>query len=282
MLYQTLVGAWPARLDAGDEIEVARFTERVARWQEKALREAKVRSDWAEPDAEYEGACRDFLEGMLADPLLREGLAGFAARIGPAGAINGLAQTILRLTIPGVPDLYQGCEFWDESLVDPDNRRPVDFPTRREAFARASFIPDLLRSWRSGHVKQALIVRLLSLRANFPRLFAAGSYEAIEAAGAQSRHVLAFLRSDGATRLIVAVARLSVKLLGSAAEPVIDPAAWEDTELQVPVPLTGPWHNVLVPDDVLEIGRCLPAAAVFRGLPVACWLGGDQANGLRT
>ena len=281
MLYQMLVGAWPALLDVVDENAVAGFAERLARWQEKALREAKRRSDWAEPDTEYESACRDFLVGMLADPALREDVAGFAARIGPAGAINGLAQTILRLTVPGVPDLYQGCEFWDESLVDPDNRRPVDFAARREAFARASPMPDLLRSWRSGHVKQALILRLLSLRANFPRLFSAGSYEAIDVAGARSRHVLAFLRSDGATRLIVAVARLSLPLLGSAAEPVIDPAAWEDTELQVPLPLTGPWHNALVPNDVLEIGQRLPAAAAFRGLPVACWLGGEGAKGLR-
>ena len=279
MLYQILVGAWPALLDAGDEPKVRAFAERVAGWQEKALREAKQHSDWAEPDAAHEAACRDFLLGMLGDLRLRREVAAFAARIGPAGAVNGLAQTMLRLAVPGVPDLYQGAELWDESLVDPDNRRPVDFEARSRALADTAPVPELLCTWRSGHVKQALIARMLGLRARLPQLFAAGDYRPIRACGRRAEHVVAFVRSEGAFRLLIAVARLAVPLLGSADEPRIDPEAWEDTCLMLPEPEGEPWRDVLGRDNSLEPERRLRAAGVFRGLPVACWLAGESRAG---
>jgi (1->4)-alpha-D-glucan 1-alpha-D-glucosylmutase len=273
MLYQTLVGAWPAQLKAADEAGVGAFAARVAHWQEKALREAKERTDWAEPDAAYESACRDFLKDMLADPGLRQEMAGFAARIGPAGAVNGLAQTMLRLGVPGVPDLYQGTEFWDESLVDPDNRRAVDFTARQEALDRMAPLGELLRSWRNGHIKQALIARMLALRARLPKLFAAGSYRPLDLAGPRVGHAVAFLREDGAARLLIAVTRRAVTLLGTAEAPMIDSAVWEGTVL--PAPLMGPWRNVLIPSDPLAGGESMPLGAVFGGLPVACWLAGE-------
>ncbi|HYI85349.1 MAG TPA: malto-oligosyltrehalose synthase, partial [Acetobacteraceae bacterium] len=136
MLYQTLVGAWPLGLDVDDTPNLDTFLERVAAWQDKALREAKRRTEWAVPNPEYEAACRDFLFAMMAPDRpshLGSEVAAFAARIAPAGAVNGLAQVVLRCASPGVPDLYQGTEFWDFSLVDPDNRRPVDWAARREA-----------------------------------------------------------------------------------------------------------------------------------------------------
>jgi len=269
MLYQTLIGAWPALLEPTDEDGVAAFAARVARWQEKALREAKERTDWAEPDEAYESACRGFLTETLADRPLRAEMAEFAARIAPAGAVNGLAQTMLRLTVPGVPDLYQGTEFWDESLVDPDNRRAVDFASRRAALERAAPIGELLGEWRSGHIKQALIARMLALRARFPRLFAAGAYRKLAISGPRAGHVLAFAREDGPTRLLVAVARLAVPLLGRADAPAIDRAAWAGTVLQAP--MAGPWRDVLAEAQPLA-GESLDLGAVFAGLPVAGWL----------
>ena len=130
MLYQTLVAAWPLDLAPDDAEGLAKFEDRVASWQEKALREAKRRTSWTVPDTEYEGACRNFLAGLLdagRSVNMAGELASFAARIAPSGAINSLTQTLLRLTSPGIPDLYQGTDFWDFSLVDPRQPAPGRF-----------------------------------------------------------------------------------------------------------------------------------------------------------
>lgn len=273
MLYQTLVGAWPALLDPADEPGVAEFATRVAAWQEKALREAKQRSDWAAPNEAYEAACQAFLKSLLADRSCRQEIADFAARIGPAGAVNGLTQTMLRLAVPGVPDLYQGTEFWDESLVDPDNRRKVDFAARDQALGQAAALPELLRDWRTGQVKQALIARMLALRARHSLLFASGEYCQLGPVGPRADHVLAFLREDGTNGLLVAVVRLASPLLGSAPIPTIDPAVWHGTVLHLP---RGTWHNALVPSAAVAGNTSVELATVFRDLPVACWMSGGD------
>ncbi len=133
MLYETLVAAWPFGLQPTDREGLDAYRERVSAWFQKAMREAKRHTGWAAPDEEYEAAAQNFLACVLdpdrASNVVTE-IAAFAARIGPPGAVNGLTQMLLRLTTPGVPDLYQGTEYWDLSLVDPDNRRPVDFAAR--------------------------------------------------------------------------------------------------------------------------------------------------------
>ena len=179
MLFQTLLGSWPLDLSCDDQDGLERYFERVATWQRKALREAKLRSSWSAPDEEYEGICRDYLQQLLCHPdglALRRSIASAANDMAAAGALNGLVQCLLRLTVPGVPDLYQGCEFWDLSLVDPDNRRPVDYPARADALAQLQEPATLLTHWRDGRIKQHLISRLLRLRAQLPELFARGSY----------------------------------------------------------------------------------------------------------
>jgi (1->4)-alpha-D-glucan 1-alpha-D-glucosylmutase len=141
MLYQMLVGAWPLELVESDDHGIRAFAARIEQWQTKALREAKRISSWAQPNAEYETACRNFLYGILepkAVNLFLKELATWVRRIAPAGAVNSLMQTVLRLTSPGIRDIYQGAEFWDFSLVDPDNRRPVDYAARAQARARDS------------------------------------------------------------------------------------------------------------------------------------------------
>jgi malto-oligosyltrehalose synthase len=236
MLYQMIVGAWP--VEVGDPRE---YTDRLADWQLKAMREAKLETGWDAPNAEYEDAARSFLYTIMAD---EDGFAAeaarFARRIGPAGAINGLAQTLLKLTAPGVPDLYQGTEFWDQSLVDPDNRRPVDFCARVAALACDETPVVAASHWRDGRLKQAVIRRALALRREAPGLFARGDYQPLEVTGTRAEHVVAFARTQGDASCIVVVPRLPGALLEACGDSVlIPPAHWADTALVVPRSLVG-------------------------------------------
>ncbi len=207
MLYQTLVGAWPLELRPDDADGVKAFAGRIAQWQTKALREAKRHSRWTRPNEPYEDACDAFLAALL-DPAgqgFAVPLQHFVQRIAAAGAANSLVQTALKLTTPGVPDIYQGTEFWDFSLVDPDNRRAVDFSSRQQALAEDTPLESLLEHWRDGRLKQRLIQRLLDLRRRRPGLFQQGSYRALMAPSAAD-HLLAFERQTSTERVIVLAA----------------------------------------------------------------------------
>ncbi len=192
MLLQTLVGAWPFDLAVDDRQGCAAFATRLQAWQQKALREAKLHSDWAAIDEAYEAAAHDTIERLIVhrvSPGLLDEIVRFAHCIAPAGAVNGLAQCLLKLTLPGVPDIYQGTELWDQSLVDPDNRRPVDFDRRRTPDHRE--LVDLARDWRDGRLKQRLMTRALELRRRAPRLFAQGAYQPVRVEGNWAGSVLA-------------------------------------------------------------------------------------------
>ncbi|WP_206957186.1 malto-oligosyltrehalose synthase [Trinickia acidisoli] len=242
MLYQTLVGAWPYELDCADAEGVRAFAERVAQWQLKASREAKLQTSWHACDEAYEAASRAFLFDILA-PQRREGflreLSSFVARIGRAGAINGLSQALLRMTCPGVPDLYQGTELWDFSLVDPDNRRPVDFDQRR-AWLVDTPPSEQLQNWRDGRVKLGLVHRALTLRAVSPALFLEGSYVPLAISGVHAGHAIAFARQHGDAYAIVIATRLASSLISASGDvPLVDPAVWEDTSIALPPALAG-------------------------------------------
>ncbi|WP_347554575.1 malto-oligosyltrehalose synthase [Robbsia sp. KACC 23696] len=250
MLYQTLVGCWPSTLDPNDAPAVEALAQRVAGWQEKALREAKLETDWSAPNGAYEDASRAFLLDILrpgeSDGFLAQ-LHAFVERIAPAGVINSLQQTVLRLTSPGVPDLYQGTDWWDWSLVDPDNRRPVDYTARATALdtmrasantaatsasetglAQAGLCDDLLVHWRDGRVKQWIIQALLALRQRAPGLYTRGDYMPLTVEGPHARSIIAFARhmpraadSDGGATpqwSITVATRLAAGLLGIDAE----------------------------------------------------------------
>jgi (1->4)-alpha-D-glucan 1-alpha-D-glucosylmutase len=237
LLYQTLIGAWPLEIDTPDDPGMAEFTERVAAYMLKASREAKVRTSWAAPDQEYEAGLERFVRRIL-DP--QEGrafladLLAFQPRIAQVGAVNGLAQILLKLTVPGVPDTYQGCEFWDLSLVDPDNRRPVDFELRCQSLQQGADPAALLASWPDGRIKQHVIAATLALRRRHPDLFETGSYEPIEALGALAERVVAFARRTEQAMIIVVVPRLIAALLQDREQPCPAPAAWGDTRLELP------------------------------------------------
>ncbi len=273
MLYQMIVGAWPTTLDAADRTGRSAFAERLAGWQEKALHEAKLRTSWTSPDPDYEKAARGLLDAAMQDDGFAAEAAAFADRIGPAGAVNGLAQAVLKLTVPGVPDFYQGTEFWDQSLVDPDNRRPVDFPAREAALEARLEPAALARTWRDGRVKQAVIARILTLRRQAPALFARGDYVPLAVAGPCGERVIAFARQKGELALLVIVPRLPLRLLGEAGAPLIPPGAWEDTSIELPAWLDGRGLRDVIGGAETRASPRLAVRKALEGFPLAVLTG---------
>jgi (1->4)-alpha-D-glucan 1-alpha-D-glucosylmutase len=271
MLYQMLVGAWPLDLRIDDDEGIQAFAQRIEAWQTKALREAKSTSSWVKPNEEYENACNNFLHAILdpsRDQVFLKDLLQWVKRIAPAGAANGLAQTLLRLTSPGVPDLYQGTEFWDFSLVDPDNRRPVDYDARRQSLQEMPPIITDLQDWRSGVIKQQIIRRALRLRAREPELFSRGDYIPLLAEGALADHVFAFSRRHEDKEILVITTRLPAKI-ALPDRPSIPAHSWENTSIILPASSNGTWLECLTETRVTaDAGRIL-LSNILHLLPVA-------------
>jgi (1->4)-alpha-D-glucan 1-alpha-D-glucosylmutase len=228
MLHQMTVGAWPLDLRPDDEAGLAAFADRLAGWQRKALREAKLRTSWTAPDETYEAACEGYLRQLLIgdDHGFRRDAAAFVDQIAPAAVANSLVQTGLRLTLAGVPDLFQGAEFWDLSLVDPDNRRPVDYTARRAGLDG----DEARRDWRDGATKQALIQRLLRLRRERPDLITA-PLRPVAIQGRRAERIVAFERLGERDRLLVVAPVRCGQACLDAQAPRIGEAWWEDTTL---------------------------------------------------
>ncbi len=206
MLYQTLLGAWPVQ---GPE---ENFVERIQAYALKAVREAKQETSWLNPQAPYEDGLKTFIARIL-DPSVSEeflqSLAALAQRVALLGALNSLSQLTLKATLPGLPDFYQGTEFWDLSLVDPDNRRPVDFATRADALA-ALHTPNwekLAQTWPDGRLKLAWTAHLLKMRTDLAEVFTDGDYQPLEVSGPHRDHIVAFARRRGRNAAIVVAAR---------------------------------------------------------------------------
>ncbi len=220
-LLQGLFGAWPQEGGATDDLP-----DRIEQWIIKMLREAKLRSSWEAPDEAYEQACTAFARSLLHDPAFQADMNQLVGRLTPAFQANMLVQTALKYTIPGVPDLYQGTELADLSLVDPDNRRPVDFARRQMLLAGAQ---------AEGEVaKLRLIARLLDTRRAHPQLFAQGDYAPVEVEGARARHVLAFTRSCDGERLLCVLLLHAAPHLVERGVAVPDADWWGDTRLVLP------------------------------------------------
>jgi (1->4)-alpha-D-glucan 1-alpha-D-glucosylmutase len=202
MLYQALIGAWPETFDHG-------FVKRMQAYALKAAREGKQQTSWTNPDEAYEKALQDYIAQLLdnANAEFIASFGAFAARTNLLGALNSLSQLALKALLPGVPDFYQGTENWDFSLVDPDNRRPVDFAARTRDLAANTEWPALVAHWQDGRIKLALTHALLGLRQDHAELFRSGGYEPVTVSGAQAGHVIAFVRTKGRERLVVAIGR---------------------------------------------------------------------------
>ncbi|GAB1618474.1 malto-oligosyltrehalose synthase [Pseudomonas sp. NGC7] len=271
MLLQTLLGSWPLNLDPHDDGALRQYAERLRQWQQKALREAKLRSSWNAPNEAYEAACASYIDGLLLDDenqQLRKSVADAAQLIACPGALNGLVQTLLRMTVPGVPDLYQGNEYWDFSLVDPDNRRPVDYALRRRTLDDATTPAELLAHWRDGRIKQALIARVLDCRQAHAELFRRGAYLPLNVQGRHADKVLAFARLGDDERAIVIAPRLASSLLGGAPTPLIPAHNWDDTRLILPFALSPANSTGLFSSAAVSPTKELLLSAVLSEFPV--------------
>ncbi|MEO9242151.1 malto-oligosyltrehalose synthase [Pseudomonas inefficax] len=271
MLLQTLLGSWPLDLDLHDDNALGQYAERMRQWQQKALREAKLRSSWSAPNEAYESACARYIDGLLLDgenQQLRRSLADAAHLVACPGALNGLVQALLRMTSPGVPDLYQGTEYWDFSLVDPDNRRAVDYACRRRTLDDATPVAELLAHWRDGRLKQALIARVLDCRQAHAELFRRGAYLPLTVHGRHADKVVAFARLGEGERAVIIAPRLASTLLAGAPIPLIPAQNWEDTRVSLPFALSPANSTGLFPSAAVSSCRELLLSAVLAEFPV--------------
>lgn len=249
-LYQTLLGVLPFT-----EPEMQSFPDRMQDYLIKALREAKIHSDWIKPDLDYEQACVRYLQKILPNQGNQDfwqDFMQFQAMVAHLGLFNSLAQSLIKLTAPGVPDLYQGTEFWDLSLVDPDNRRPVDFQAREETLKniqnRANSDPHalehgLLQNMPDPGIKLFVLYKALQLRQELPELFLSGEYLQVPSQGRKARHVFSFLRHMQGSWVLVAVPRLPSGLIQDREIP-LGQQAWADTSLQLPEQAPHLWRDV--------------------------------------
>jgi (1->4)-alpha-D-glucan 1-alpha-D-glucosylmutase len=240
LLYQTLVGAWPIE------------SERMIAYMEKASREAKVHTSWTNPTPDYDAALRQFIEGILNDRDFTADLEQFVRPLIEPGRVNSLAQTLIKLTAPGVPDFYQGTELWDLSLVDPDNRRPVDYALRRRLLSELDgmTVEEIWSRIDEGLPKLWIISRTLKLRQCQKLLNPDSSYRPLATRGAKSAHVVAFARGE---RIVTVVPRLVINL----------GAKWGDTTLELP---EGRWHNAFT-NETLNGGE-IGVAKLLHRFPV--------------
>jgi (1->4)-alpha-D-glucan 1-alpha-D-glucosylmutase len=266
MLFQTIVGAWPMTLSPGDKRGLAGFSKRIAAWQQKALREAKLHSDWSAPNHVYERAADDFITWLFSGPseVLRE-IAHFARRIATAGAVNGLAQVSVKLTAPGVPDIYQGTEYWDLSLVDPDNRAAVDFAARQSSLG--SVFGD--EGWTDGCIKQFVTARILAVRKKNPEIFSEGDYLPLDVSGPKSSHVVAYARILPMACAIVVVCRSIAHLMPDDSTLNILASHWNGTCLVVPPELQGTFSNAFFPEETIILRTDNRIAQILSRFPVA-------------
>ena len=286
LLYQTLVGAWP--LESLDEAGLRRFAERIEAYMLKALREAKVHTSWINPNSEYEEAMKAYIHALLnpspRNPFLSD-LVPFAQRLSRFGLYNSLAQTVLKFTVPGVPDIYQGSELWDFSLVDPDNRRPVDYALRRERLTamqtwyadethRPRHVRALLDHLEDGDAKLFVTWRVLALRREWRALFQQGSYVPLVTEGEYAAHLCAFARVHDKSTLLVCAPRLFARLLGGRREEPLGEAVWGDTRIEVPPPRHGSHYidvfgGAAIPTEAQGDRHWIRAAELFSLLPGA-------------
>jgi (1->4)-alpha-D-glucan 1-alpha-D-glucosylmutase len=287
LFYQTLLGAWP--LEPYSPEEYTTFVERIQAYTLKVLREAKVHTSWINPNPAYEEAVQHYIarvlntqtQGAFLDDFLM-----FQRRLSHYGLFNSLAQTLLKITTPGVPDTYQGTELWDLSLVDPDNRRAVDYKRRydmlrtlRERLAtagedRRALVQELLTHKEDGRLKLYVTTLALNYRRMHPGLFSLGSYIPAQGRGAKGQYVFGFSRCQGNRAALVAVPRLIGGLLAGTHEAPLGEAVWQDTRLLVPgIDSRWDWRNVLTGEPVVfatDDGQpTLALAELFGHCPLA-------------
>lgn len=292
LFYQTLVGAWPLGPCEGDDY--LRFVGRMEAFMLKAIHEAKIHTSWISPNAAYEDAVGRFVRYTLdrgQNARFLTDFMSFQARVSHYGMLNSLAQTLLKITGPGVADTYQGTELWDFSLVDPDNRRPVDFGLRQRLLAgllsemargvdQVTLARELVERKEDGRIKLYVNYRALHCRRQHPSLFATGEYLPVEVVGSRSTHVFSFLRRLGDQWALVAVPRLLVRLVPDMGRLPIGPEFWNDTLLILPTPPPGGvflsvFTGQSLSSTVRDGAAGLSLGDVFAEFPIALLLAGN-------
>jgi (1->4)-alpha-D-glucan 1-alpha-D-glucosylmutase len=276
-LYQTLVGAFPFSRRVDEE-----FLARIKSYMIKAARESKVHTFWQDPNHEYEKALLEFTEAVLDHARSGEFLSSFAefqSRIAHCAIFNSLSQSLIKITSPGVPDFYQGSELWDFSLVDPDNRRTVDFD-KRAAYLRQikereseplALIEDLLAGKEDGRVKLFTIYKALGSRNRNRQVFDEGDYVPLIVTGIGSRHVIAFARCRAKSWAVTIAPRLVAPLVMRGELPLGE-SAWEDTNVQLPDNAPDTWRHVFT-DQSINGKTSLALSDVFRHFPLGLLTG---------
>lgn len=273
LIYQTLIGAWPLA-----DPEIPALRDRLREYLRKAAREAKEHTSWRRPDEEHEAALLSFADAILYDAEFLRDFVPFERTIAFYGAVNGLSQTLVKIAAPGVPDLYQGTELWSLTLVDPDNRRPVDWETRRRALAgivatpaeeRAALVRDLLAAWPDGRIKLLVTWAALQHRRRSPSLYLQGAYVPVHADGAYRRHVCAFARHHADAWALCVTPRLIAGLVRPGEFPV--GTAWGSASLTLPPGAPSVWRDVIAGGEVEAGERAsgLPLRQVLGRAPVA-------------
>jgi (1->4)-alpha-D-glucan 1-alpha-D-glucosylmutase len=287
LLYQTLLGAWP--LESCTAEDMASFGERIQAYMRKALREAKVHTTWIDPHHAYETAVDRFIEALLDESLSATFLEDFRTLqqvVAHHGMWNALAQTLLKIAAPGVPDIYQGCELWDFSLVDPDNRRPVDYAHRQAilqalqqrcqgtAAERLELVRELLRTRHDGRIKLYVIWQALTLRRARAQVFLEGDYLPLEVQGSKREHLCAFARVYGDEVVVVLAPRLLTRLLPQVHDVPLGQAVWGESHVVLPETLAGSAYGQLFTGETITPARIndqtvLSLATVFATFPIA-------------
>jgi (1->4)-alpha-D-glucan 1-alpha-D-glucosylmutase len=279
LLYQTLVGTWP--LDSLDGRVRPDFVERIRAYLLKAIKEAKLRTSWISPNEGYERRVSDFVAAVLEPAPANLFIPDFIAFLRPilrAGLLNSVSQTLLKIALPGVPDFYQGTELWDFNLVDPDNRRPVDWERRRRTlealteevrWGTTALASRLLADLESGELKLYVTERALDLRKRQRKAFEEGDYLPLHPRGSRERNVIAFARESQDAVAIAAAARF----FSALKEKPVGADAWEDTVLRLDRELAGAYRDVFTGCELIAVERAqgaeLPLASLFAHLPLA-------------
>jgi (1->4)-alpha-D-glucan 1-alpha-D-glucosylmutase len=273
-LYQTLIGAFPF---GSSEQRSEEFRDRIKEYTIKAIREAKDHTGWIKPDADYENGYMAFLDKLLdfeKSKLFWEDFIPFQKRLAHFGILNSLAQTLIKITSPGIPDFFQGSELWDLSLVDPDNRRPVDFDIRKTFLTEImklegdkNFLMNLMAKPESGKIKLFLSYRALFARRENQSLFEKGDYIPLRAEGTHADRVFGFARRDESSWAITIIPRLLTNLVTEGEYPLGE-KVWENTSFTMPEGCPSIWENAIT-GEKLRVEDRLHVSDVFSSFPVA-------------
>jgi (1->4)-alpha-D-glucan 1-alpha-D-glucosylmutase len=284
LIYQTLIGVWP--LLSMDEDDYRIFKKRIKNYMLKAIREAKVNTSWISPNVSYEEGLLKFIESILSNNLFIRDFEMLQKKVAYFGLFNSLSQTLLKITSPGIPDFYQGTEIWDFSLVDPDNRRPVNFDLRKELLARLKkkmgvsgadlkeLVKDLMRGWKDGTPKLYVTYKALNYRKENHLLFKDGNYIPLETEGNLKDHICAFARQKEGTTVLIIMPRFLTHLIRDTEEMPLGGHVWKESYVVLPNEINGGTFRNLFSDEIIEKVKrngedLLSLGEVFAHFPVA-------------